>query len=245
MSLVLCDVYSQRLEESAARARERAPTSGTRVTTHLVDVSDATQVQAFAENVMASHGRVTLLVNNAGVALHGSFDELSLQDFEWLMRINFFGVVNCTKAFLPSLRREQSGHIVNISSILGIVAPPGQTAYAASKFAIPGFTEALRHELAGSNVGVSCVHPGGIRTRIAEDGRIGSAAAGNKEAYAAAFARVARHSPEFAASKIVEGLKQNKRRILIGMEAHALDALERLAPGRVAGAIRTGVATRE
>ena len=243
MSLALCDVHSSRLEESATSAREFSE-SGHLVTTHLVDVGDSTQVESLAKDVLASHGRVTLLINNAGVALHGDFNELSLGDFEWLMRANFWGVVNCAKIFLPILCRETRAHMVNVSSIFGIVAPPGQTAYAASKFAIRGFTEALRHELAESNVGVSCVHPGGIRTRIAEDGRMGSAASGTRETYAAVFSRVARHSPEFAAKKILEGVKRNKRRILIGSEAYALDALERLTPGRIAGAIRTGASTR-
>ena len=232
MSLALCDIHAERLEESAAGAREIAGASGRLITTHVVDVGGETQMQAFAEAAVAAHGRVTLLINNAGVALHGRFEEFSLQDFHWLMQINFWGVVNGTKAFLPVLRREPRAHIVNLSSIFGIIAPAGQTAYSASKFAVRGFTEALRHELAGSNVGVSCVHPGGIRTRIAMDGRIGAGSSENKEHYAAAFAKLAKHSPESAAAKIVAGVKRNKPRILIGYEAYALDAVQRAFPAR-------------
>lgn len=232
MSLALCDIHPERLAESAAKAREIDGASGRRITTHVVDVGDVTQMQAFAEAVVAAHGRVTLLINNAGVALHGRFDEFSLEDFDWLMRINFWGVVNGTKAFLPILRREGQAHIVNLSSIFGIIAPAGQTAYSSSKFAVRGFTESLRHELAGSNVGVSCVHPGGIRTRIAFDGRVRTGASESKEHYAAAFEKLAKHSPESAAAKIIAGVKRNKPRILIGFEAYALDAIQRAAPAR-------------
>lgn len=232
MSLALCDVHSQRLAESAAKARGAIGANSSQVTTHVVDVSDLTQMQAFAEAVVAAHGRVTLLVNNAGVALHGQFDEFSLEDFDWLMRINFWGVVNGAKAFLPLLRRERRAHVANLSSIFGIIAPAGQTAYAASKFAVRGFTEALRHELAGSTVGVSCVHPGGIRTRIAMDGRVGAESSESRENYAAAFEKLAKHSPETAAAKIIAGIKQNKARILIGYEAYALDAIQRISPTR-------------
>ena len=232
MALALCDVHAERLAESAASAREIAGASGCLITTHVVDVGDVTQMQAFAEATAAAHGRVTLLINNAGVALHGRFEEFSLQDFHWLMQINFWGVVNGTKAFLPMLRRERRAHIVNLSSIFGIIAPAGQTAYAASKFAVRGFTEALRHELAGSTVGVSCVHPGGIRTRIAMDGRIGAGSSESKEHYATAFAKLAKHSPEYAAAKIIAGVKRNKPRILIGQEAYGLDVIQRAFPAR-------------
>jgi NAD(P)-dependent dehydrogenase (short-subunit alcohol dehydrogenase family) len=237
MSLAVCDVNALELDRTAALTREAASDAalgaagaGTSVTTHIVDVGDARRVRDFADEALAAHGRVTLLVNNAGVALHGRFEELSLDDIDWLMRINFWGVVNGTKMFLPILRRERRAHIANLSSVFGIIAPAGQTAYSASKFAIRGFTEALRHELAGTGVGVSCVHPGGIRTRIAADGRVASGASGSAESYSAEFDRLARHSAEFAAGKIVDGVKRNKARILIGAEAYALDAIQRLMP---------------
>ena len=243
MSLALCDVNAAGLAESAAAALTLAPrnaASAPHVTSHIVDVGDAAQVTEFADEVVAAHGRVTLLLNNAGVAIHGQFEDLSLDDFDWLMRINFWGVVNSTKIFLPILRREQRAHIANLSSIFGIIAPPGQTAYCASKFAIRGFTESLRNELAGSNVGVSCVHPGGIRTRIAADARVASGASGEAATYAEEFDRVARHSPEFAAAKIVGGVKRNKARILIGGEAYALDAAQRIAPSQLSKLLQRG-----
>src|SRR5215831_19011638 len=145
------------------------------VTTHVVDVAKEEHVKSFAADVSARHGRVTLLINNAGVALHGNFEEISLDDLRWLMDINFWGAVYGVKYFLPLLRREPRAHIVNVSSVFGLIAPAGQAAYSASKFAVRGFTEALRHELAHSNVCVSCVHPGGIRTSIAKRARVGAA----------------------------------------------------------------------
>ena len=139
------------------------------MTTHALDVAQEAGVRAFAEDVSRKHGRVTLLINNAGVALEGKFEEISLDDFRWLMNINFWGTVYGVSYFLPILKRQERAHIVNISSVFGLIAPPGQPAYSASKFAVRGFTECLRHELAGSTVRVSCVHPGGIRTAIARN----------------------------------------------------------------------------
>src|SRR4029077_15543496 len=144
------------------------------ITSHVVGVADETSIRTFAEDVGRRHGRVTLLINNAGVALEGTFEEISLDDFRWLMNINFWGTVYGVKHFLPMLKREQRAHIVNISSVFGLIAPPGQPAYSASKFAVRGFTECLRHELAGTPVHVSCVHPGGIRTAIAHRARVGA-----------------------------------------------------------------------
>ena len=148
------------------------------VTATVLDVADEAGVSAFAEDVSRRHGRVTLLINNAGVALEGTFEEISLDDFRWLMNINFWGVVYGVKFFLPLLKREQRAHIVNISSVFGIIAPPGQPAYSSSKFAVRGFTECLRHELAGTPVQVSCVHPAGIKTSIARRARVGAGVMG-------------------------------------------------------------------
>ena len=167
--LALGDVDAAGLAESAAAIRK----IGVRVSTHQVDVSDAAAMEAFRDAVLREHERVALLVNNAGVAMIGSAAELSLDDIAWLMGINFWGVVHGVKLFLPVLQQQYDAHIVNLSSIFGIVAPPGQAAYAASKFAVRGFSEALRHELAitGSTVKVSVVHPGGIATPIAANAR--------------------------------------------------------------------------
>src|SRR6266850_2422762 len=141
-ALALADIDEAGLQQTAASLSER----GVQLSTHIVDVSDESAMQGFARDVVAQHGRVTLLINNAGVALHGRFEEISLDDFRWLMGINFWGVVHGVKYFLPLLKKEPRAQIVNISSVFGIVAPAGQSAYSASKFAVRGFTEALRDE---------------------------------------------------------------------------------------------------
>lgn len=237
MALALCDVDVAGLEEAAGKAKG-VGNGGCKVSTHVVDVADAVQMEEFAATVLKTHQRVTLLINNAGVALYGKFDELSLGDIDWLMRINFYGVVNGTKLFLPILQRESHAHIVNVSSIFGIVAPAGQTAYSASKFAIRGFTTALQSELRGTNVGVSCVFPGGIRTNIAARARPGAGGPGTIGESAKQFERLARNTPEYAAGKIVDGVKRNKARIFIGGDARTLAGLERLLPERHARLLR-------
>lgn len=201
------------------------------ITTHVVDVANEESVKAFAADVDARHGRVTLLINNAGVALTGNFEEISLDDFRWLMNINFWGAVYGVKYFLPPLKREPRSHIVNLSSILGIAAMAGQLPYCASKFAVRGFTESLRHELEGTTVGVSCVHPGGIRTPIAHHARLGAATpAARKEESIARFGRLARTLPEAAAARILQGVERREPRILIGRDAYQIDILQRLRP---------------
>jgi short-subunit dehydrogenase len=205
--------------------------TGALVTSHAVDVAEEAAVSAFAEDVARRHGRVTLIINCAGVSLHGNFDEISLDDFRWLMNINFWGTVYGVKYFLPLLEREKRAHIVNISSVFGLIAPAGQVPYAASKFAVRGFTEALRHELDGTNVFVSCVHPGGIRTPIARHSRLGAGTpAPKREANIARFERLARTSPEKAAARILLGVERRERRMLIGTDAYQIDVLQRLRP---------------
>jgi NAD(P)-dependent dehydrogenase (short-subunit alcohol dehydrogenase family) len=187
--LALGDLDDAGLADSAAAARA----IGVRVSTHQVDVSDPMAMEEFRDAVLREHGRVTLLVNNAGVAMIGTVTELGLDDIAWLMGINFWGVVHGVKVFLPVLQQQYDAHIVNLSSIFGIVAPPGQAAYAASKFAVRGFSEALRHELAaaGSTVKVSVVHPGGIATPIAANAR---AAAGVSNSRRSELTRVSHRS---------------------------------------------------
>jgi NAD(P)-dependent dehydrogenase (short-subunit alcohol dehydrogenase family) len=201
------------------------------VTTHLLDVADEEAMRSFAEEVSNRHGHVTLLFNNAGVALHGNFEEVSLDDFRLLMNINFWGTLYGVKFFLPLLKREKRAQIVNISSVFGMIAPAGQCAYAASKFAVRGFTEALRHELAGSNISVSCVHPGGIRTQIARHARVGAGVTGTgHHEKAAQFERLLQTSPEAAAARILRGVDRREPRILIGADAYQVDILQRLRP---------------
>jgi short-subunit dehydrogenase len=227
VDLALADIDIARLEETAAAARS----AGVVVSTHPLDVGDAASVASLPESVLARHGRVSLLINNAGVALIGSFEELSLADFEWLFAINFWGVVRTTKAFLPVLKQQPFAHIVNLSSVFGIIAPAGQSAYSASKFAVRGFSEALRHELHGSTVSLSVVHPGGIATNIAAHAR--ATAATDQEAakaLAATFKQIARTTPEAAAARIVAGVKRREKRILIGGDARLIAIAQRLFP---------------
>jgi len=225
-NLALADVNAAGLADVAASARQR----GVAVSEHRLDVADESAVAAFPDAVLAEHGRVNVLVNNAGVALGGTFEQVPAADFEWLMNINFWGVVHMTRAFLPVLRREGAAQIVNLSSIFGIVAPPGQVAYAASKFAVRGFSEALRHELEGSPVGVTVVHPGGVRTAVDANARrtgVSDAEAAEQKRIGVRFLRLA---PEAAAERIARGIERREKRVLVGRDARQLAAIQRLFP---------------
>ena len=226
-ALAIADIDEKGLAETAASlSPQRAVLS-----THVLDVSDEAAVKNFAADVVARHGRVTLLINNAGVALIGTFEEISLEDLRWLMGINFWGVVYGVKYFLPILKQQPRAHIVNLSSIFGIVAPVGQSAYSASKFAVRGFTESLRHELEGSSVSVSSVHPGGIHTPIAKHARLGAKASPNQhQAAIDFFEKVTPTSPEAAAERILKGVEKREPRILIGRDARQIDIVQRLRP---------------
>lgn len=229
--LALLDINAERLEEVAAQARVHGGT----VTAHRVDMGDAAAIAAFPSALAAAHPHVDLLFNNAGVALAGDFAEVSAEDFAWLMNINFFGVVNMTRALLPALKARPEAHIINISSVYGLIAPPGQSAYAASKFAVRGFSESLRHELAQENatVGVSVVHPGGVKTRIAKDARVGAHVDLSDEALdqrRQATERMFSTDAETAARTILAGVEARKPRILIGNDARLIAWLERLFP---------------
>jgi NAD(P)-dependent dehydrogenase (short-subunit alcohol dehydrogenase family) len=224
--LALADVNETGLQETASSAA-----SGVRITCHRLDVGDAQTVAAFPDIVRGAHGKVDLLVNNAGVALGGTFEQVSEADFEWLIAINFFGVVRMTRAFLPLLKASDEARIVNISSIFGIIAPPGQTAYSASKFAVRGFSEALRRELAGTSVGISVVHPGGVATSIAKNARRSETA--SPEVLAATLAGIEaklKMPPAEAGETIVRGVEQRKPRIIVGNDAKIIAMIERLAP---------------
>lgn len=227
--VAISDVNEAGLAETAAMAEQY----GVPVSTHIVDVSKLDQVQRLADEAVAQHGRVTHLINNAGVGVMGNFEQLSIEDIEWLMSINFWGVIYGCKVFLPILKEQESAHILNVSSVFGFIAPEEQTAYCASKFAVRGFTESLRHELAGTNVTVSAIHPGGIRTNIARNSRVGKDTPGDwKQQGAKFFDKVARTSPETAADVIVKGIKDRNPRILIGQDAYAISAISRLFPKR-------------
>jgi NAD(P)-dependent dehydrogenase (short-subunit alcohol dehydrogenase family) len=229
-ALALADINLTSLEETAVLARKgQAP----RVSTHVVDVSDREAVRRFAEEATEQHGRVQLLINNAGVALGGNFDEITLDDFAWLMGINFWGVVYGVRVFLPILRRQPEAHIVNVSSVFGLAAPAGQTAYASSKFAVRGFTESLRAELRHTPIHVSTVHPGGIRTNIAANARVATIDPARLAAGQQQWEKLLKMPPEQAAATIVRGVVRNRERILIGNDAHLLDLLARCFPARV------------
>ena len=209
------------------RAAETAELAGARAKCYVLDVADRAAVLAHADDVVREFGAVNLVVNNAGVAHGATVEEMSFEDYDWLMGVNLGGVVNGTKAFLPHLIASGDGHIVNISSVFGFVGVPTQSAYNAAKFAVRGFTEALREEMliAKHPVRVSCVHPGGIRTNIARDAR---GVTQDREQVAAAFERVARTSPAKAAQTIVRGIEHGSARILVGPDAYVIDAIPRV-----------------
>ena len=225
--LAIADIDKDGLEETAAlvRAKDR-PCS-----THLVDVGSREAVESFAKDVEAEHGAVHLLINNAGVTLIERAELIQYHDFEWVMQINFWGVVYGSKAFLPIMQEQSEAHIVNISSLFGLMALPLQSAYNASKFAVRGFSEALKMELSATSVGVSCVHPGGIKTSITRNSRIGDdALERSKEELHEEFQNKALTTPDKAAAKIIKGVMKKKRRILIGADARIGDWIVRHFP---------------
>ena len=231
--LALADLDTGGLE---AVAKEIAAAHARRVTIHRVDVADAKQVEEFAQAAIAEFPSLCIVINNAGVALLGQFDEFDNAQLAWLMGINFWGVVYGTRAFLPHLRGRPQAHIVNISSVFGIIAPAGQSAYSASKFAVRGFSESVRHELKMNNspVRLSVVHPGGIATNIARNARAGVHVREtvNMAELGDRFAQMARTSPAAAAQRIVRGIERNEPRILIGPDARLLDIVQRVMPVR-------------
>jgi NAD(P)-dependent dehydrogenase (short-subunit alcohol dehydrogenase family) len=218
-------------EGGMAKTAEQVAARGVRVSQHRLDVSDPGAVAGFPDRIIAEHGGADLLVNNAGVALGGTFEQITESDFEWLFAINFWGVVRMTRAFLPLLRRSEEGHIVNISSLYGLIAPPGQTAYAASKFAVRGFSMSLRHELEGTGIGVTVVHPGGVATSIAKNARVAkSISAGEAAKRRRMVETLLTMPPQTAGEIIVRGVERRKPRILVGTDAKIASVIERLFP---------------
>ena len=229
--LSLSDVNEQGLIETVEKLKD----TDVRVTIKKLDVSDRIAVKKWAEETVQDHGSVNMVFNNAGVALASTVEGASYEELEWIVNINFWGVVYGTKEFLPFIKQTGDGHIVNISSLFGLTAQPTQSAYNATKFAVRGFTESLRQELDMENCGVSalCVHPGGIRTNIANAARMNDSLRSlgmNPEKSAKSFNKLLRCPPEEAARQILEAVKKDKRRLLIGNDAKALDLLQRLLP---------------
>jgi NAD(P)-dependent dehydrogenase (short-subunit alcohol dehydrogenase family) len=231
-ALALADKDAHDVATVAADAKRAG---AARVSSHAVDVADLAAMTRFRDEVQAAHGRAQLLVNNAGVALGGEFEELALDDMRWLMEVNFWGTVYGTRLFLPLLRAERQAHIVTISSIFGIVGVAGQTAYAASKFAVRGFSEALRHELGHSHsrIRVTTVHPGGVRTNIARNARLPPRFdPERREQMVKRFDRLARTMPDQAAERILRGIRRDQGRILVGADARLMAVLQWLLPVR-------------
>ncbi|MBV1882494.1 MAG: SDR family NAD(P)-dependent oxidoreductase [Pseudomonadales bacterium] len=204
------------------------------ITSTVLDVSNKNEVESWAAQVAKDLDGINIIINNAGVGLSATVEDMSYEDFEWVMNINFWGVVYGTKAFLPYLQEASEGHIVNISSLFGIISGPTFSAYNAAKFAVRGFTESLRQELeiSGSNVSCTTVHPGGIRTNIAKTSRItdSNLIPMDQDRFIADFEKFTMTSPEKAAETIINGIAKNKRRVLIGKDAQAMDLVQRFLP---------------
>lgn len=229
--LALSDINEAGLKTTATQAEAK----GVKVTSTTLDVANREAVYAWADQVVADHGRVNLLFNNAGVALAALAESTELADFEWLMNINFWGVVYGTQAFMPHLRASGEGHVVNLSSLFGLIGMPTQASYCAAKFAVRGYTETLRMELEmeGAPVSVSCVHPGGVATQIASSGRVDAAIESLTGADVETHKRVSEKqiqttTPTKAAQIILKGVQRDARRILVGPDAKLLDKLVRV-----------------
>lgn len=224
--LALSDINETALQATKQLILDTAP--NTTVHLQVLDVANKQAVFEYADKVNADLGCVDLIINNAGVALSSGVDETKREDFEWLMNINFWGVINGCEAFLPYLKQSKEAHIINISSVFGMIAIPRQSCYNAAKFAVRGYTEALRQEM-GMNyphISVSCVHPGGIATDIARNARVSDGE--DITELAASFDKLAQTTPQKAAKIIVSGIKKNKSRVMVGWDAHGIHVLYRL-----------------
>lgn len=222
-------------EQGLAKTVELLKAYDVRVTTKRLDVSDRIAMKDWAAETVQAHGSVNLIFNNAGVALASTVEGESYEELEWIVNINFWGVVYGTKEFLPLIKQSKDGHIINVSSLFGLTAQPTQSAYNATKFAVRGFTESLRQELDIENCGVSalCVHPGGIRTNIANSARSNDSLKTlgiDSSKTTASFNKLLRTPPEEAARQILVAVQKNKRRLLIGNDAKSLDLIQRILP---------------
>ena len=227
--VVLVDRDADRLTAVADAVRAASPRVA--VTALVADLADTPAIESLAAQILAAHPRPTLLVNNAGVALGGRFDQVSLADFDWVTRVNFVAPVTLTHHLLPALLASPGSHVVNLSSLYGLISPAGQSAYSASKFALRGFSQSLRAELLARGVGVTTVHPGGIRTRIAETARMGAGVSAEQAAKGRRLmARVLTYPPEQAAADILRAVERRQARLVITRLAQVLDVLARLLP---------------
>ena len=229
-NLVLLDRDAERLNNVVHIVRDRHP--DLRVHALVVDLAHQDGLDTAVEQILVDHPRITLLVNNAGVAMDGWFEDLSAEEFDWVVRINFHAPVTLTRRLLPILRSSPGSHIVNVSSLFGLIAPPGQVAYASSKHALRGFSEALRHELAPPAIGVTTVHPGGIRTRISESARIAASLADKQpgNAGSASFDKMLTYPADRAAAGILDAIAKRKGRVIITRLAIFADIVGRIFP---------------
>ena len=224
--VAMADVNSEGLAETAKMLAGQS----VKATMHIIDVSKLDQVNGYAREVLKDHGKVNIIINNAGVALSDTLADGTLEDFEWLIGINFWGVVYGTKTFLPYLFDSGEGHIVNISSLGGFSTTPYLGAYCTSKFAVRGFTETLYQELRGSCVGVTCVHPGGINTSLPRNARYGKTTESDRDMMTRETEKLLRTSPDHTAKRIIHAIRREKPRLLVGRDAHLLYTLGRLFP---------------
>lgn len=226
--LALADIDQDGLKQTADMIQDDI-----KITTHALDVADREQVYRFADDVAAEHGKVNIIINNAGVALAENLEDVTYEDFNWLLGINLWGVIYGSKAFLPYLKQQPEGHIVNISSVHGLFTNRNVGPYCTSKFAVRGFTQVLCQELKDTAVRVSCVHPGGIKTNIVRNARFIKGAdpdVNHDEAVEKFDKYIAWISADRAARIIIKGIKRNKTRILVGPDAHIYDLLQRMFP---------------
>jgi len=244
--LGLADIDEVGLAETVALCEGR----GVKVSSRRLDVADRDDIYTWADEVVAEHGAVNMIINNAGVALGATVDAMRDEDIEWLMDINFWGVVHGTRAFLPHLKASGEGHVVNLSSVFGLVSIPSQSAYNAAKFAVRGFTDSLRIELDldDSCVSATTIHPGGIKTNIARSARMDdsvSAFAGDSKRAVTDFDKAAMTSPRKAAKQILAAVEKDRRRALIGPDAKVFDLVSRLPAGFYQGIIVRTVRRRQ
>ncbi len=228
--LVMADINRENLEATHKLVRE----AGASANIVQLDVANREAMYELAEQTLAKHGRADFVLNNAGIANIAPVESLAIEDFERVMNVDFWGVVHGTQAFLPAMIKRNFGHIANISSIFGFIGVPNQGAYNAAKFAVHGFTEALRQEMYGSGVKISCIHPGGIDTPIARNAILpqGEDSEERREEIAANFKSMVKSTPIQAAQTILKGVEKGKARILIGRDAHMVDIIRRIFPTR-------------
>ncbi|GIE94679.1 SDR family NAD(P)-dependent oxidoreductase [Paractinoplanes rishiriensis] len=238
--LLLVDVDAARLTAVADRIGRVHP--GRTVNAIVADLADRSVVERLGSRIGSEHPAIGLLVNNAGIALGGRFDQVTVAEFETVMNVNFRAPMLLTHALLPSLKASPGSHLVNVSSLFGLIAPAGQSAYSASKFALRGLSQVLQAELADDGIGVTTVHPGGIRTRIAENARVGSGVPeADIEPNRRIFDRLLTYPPDKAARQILDGVAKRKPRVLIAASAKAPDLMARMFPVAHARLVRAAV----